>query len=101
MSEYSDTESQRQWVCCGEKLPRDEIVYFCQIIAIYILIIACLVNLTLGIKPVEIYISLLSACIGYILPSPQIKTVKTRKNNYHNERNERFLPGTPLEQQTV
>lgn len=73
------------WYLFGSKLPRAELVYFSQIFAVYMIIIASLVNLSIGSKPTELYITLLSSCVGFILPSPQLEygrgSVKLHSDN--------------------
>ncbi len=96
MSVYSDAEAPRQWLCCGETLPRSEIVYLSRTIVIYTIIIFCLANLTLGMKPVEIYISLLSTCLGFILQQYHSQNSKNILNHEQN-RNERILPNSTME----
>ena len=69
----SAVDSER-W--CG-KSPKREIVYFGQVIAIYIIIVACLVNLSITSGNDTLWASLLSACIGFLLPSPKLpKNIK-------------------------
>src|SRR5215469_9046806 len=53
-----------------------EIAFICQVIAIFIVIIACVVNLSIGLDKAELWSSLLSGTLGYLLPSPKIR----RKN---------------------
>ena len=49
-----------------------EIVYFCQIINVYAIIITSIINLLLQNGSSELWISLLSSCIGYAFPSPKL-----------------------------
>ena len=68
--------SERWETLCG-KLPKREIVYFCQVVAIYMIIIACVVNLSIGNDNDTLWASLLSASIGFLLPSPKLpKNIK-------------------------
>lgn len=60
------------WTIFGRAIPRAEIEYFCQILLIYIVVIACLVNLAIG-KHAELFQSLLGLCLGAILPAPHFK----------------------------
>lgn len=61
------------WDFFGRKIPRGEIVYFSQILIIYAVIICSVVNLTSGDHLTNVWISLLSSSLGYLLPSPKIK----------------------------
>jgi len=72
----SENEARDVWNIFGYSIPKMEVVFFSQIVVLYIVIITCLVNLTLGINSHEIWISLLSACVGYLLPNPSIKNTK-------------------------
>ena len=57
----------------GTRVPQAEIVYFCQMIIVYVIIITSIINLSLQNGSSELWISLLSSCIGYALPSPKLK----------------------------
>lgn len=66
----SDLGSWRFW---QKRISKPEIIYFCQIFIIYIIIISCIVNLTLTKDEDKVFITLLSWCLGYLLPNPSIK----------------------------
>lgn len=68
-----DENSSDRWHLLGTRVPKTEIVYFCQMIIVYIIIITAVVNLSIQNGSSELWISLLSSSIGYILPSPKIK----------------------------
>lgn len=61
------------WKICGYGLDRSQVVYFSQIIIIYIMIITCIINLSIQNGDSNLWTALLSSCLGYILPSPKIK----------------------------
>ena len=67
-----DTHSDK-WHFLGSNVPKSEIVYFCQMFIVYIIIITSVVNLSIQNGSSELWISLLSSCIGYALPSPKLK----------------------------
>jgi len=75
----SSEGSSQHWRLCGERMPRAEISFFCQIFLLFIVIIAAIVNLSLNLNPdhKELWISLLSSSIGYILPGPSIQWRKS------------------------
>ena len=75
MDRESSTHSER-WDVLGSKLPKSEIVYFCQMIAVYIIIVRSIVNLSLQNGKNEMWITLLSSVIGYALSSPTLKVAK-------------------------
>ena len=72
----SDTKSEDKsdkWHVLGSRVPKAEIVYFSQMIIVYIIILASIVNLSIQNGSTELWISLLSSCIGYALPNPKLK----------------------------
>lgn len=75
-----ETTSQRDWRCGKHKVPSTEIVFFSQIVVVYIVIITCIANLSLSQQPRDLWISLLSSCLGYILPSPAIRKGRSSKH---------------------
>jgi len=76
MERENSTHSER-WQLMGSKLPKSEIVYFCQMIMVYVIIVTSIVNLSLQNGKNELWITLLSSAIGYALPSPTLKATKT------------------------
>ena len=69
-----ETQSNgERWHFLGTRVPQAEIVYFCQMLIVYIIIITSIINLSLENGSSELWISLLSSCIGYSLPSPKLK----------------------------
>ena len=65
------------WYLMGRPFPRSEVKYLAQVLILYIVILTCLVNLSVGKSELRtIWISLLSSSIGYILPSPHISKPK-------------------------
>lgn len=63
------------WNLFGEKLPRSEVVYFCQVTIIAIVIIACIVNLSLQNGNSEMWVSFFGYAFGALLPPPNIKSL--------------------------
>lgn len=57
----------------GKKLPKSEIVFFVQVILIYIVVITSIVNLTINQGEGKLWTALLSSSLGYILPNPSLK----------------------------
>ena len=53
----------------------DLIAFLCQVVAVYIVIIISLLNLTRGADNKELWVSLLSSSVGCLLPAP-ILTMK-------------------------
>lgn len=70
-SERSDSQSSR-WAFFGGSYPKSEIVFFSQTIILYTVIIVSIYNLSVG-QASDLWVSLLSSCLGYILPAPTLK----------------------------
>lgn len=62
------------WDVFGKSVPRAEIVFVCQMIIIYVVIGVSLFSLTRGNDAADkqLWIALLSSCLGYLLPNPRI-----------------------------
>ena len=67
------SHSSSTWHFFGKILPRSEIVFFVQVVLVYIVVIVSIVNLTIGSDSDKLWITLLSSSIGYLLPSPSLK----------------------------
>ncbi|WP_135568254.1 hypothetical protein [Solemya elarraichensis gill symbiont] len=72
-----ENRNSQEWLVFGSKLPKAEIVYFCQIVIVYIIILTAIVNLSLNNGNSELWISLLCSAIGYALPSPSLNNGRT------------------------
>ena len=67
----------------GSKVPKKEVMYFVQMFILLVVILSCILNLSIpglqaGENPVpkELWIILLSTCLGCILPSPKMHADK-------------------------
>lgn len=56
--------------------PKEEIVYLCQVVLLYIVIITCIINLSVDNGNSNLWTALLSSSLGYMLPSPSLKKKK-------------------------
>jgi hypothetical protein len=74
--ESNDAHSQQSWSFLGKRVPRSEIVFFCQVIIIYTVILDSIYNLSRSYKDGHLWTALLSSSLGYLLPNPTIKTEK-------------------------
>ena len=75
----SDTDSNSRWKVCRQDLPSREVIFFCQVIILYVIILASLIHISLNIGNQTLWASLLSGALGYLLPPPQI--VKSKQQN--------------------
>ena len=69
-----DTDSVWSWVACGKKAPRSEVVFLCQVLILYTVIMVSIYNLTVNSENSTLWTALLSSCLGYLLPNPTIKS---------------------------
>ena len=76
-----EVASNQDWQILGVKVPKNEVVFFSQVIILYIVIITCIVNLSINTQHNEVWIGLLSSSIGFLLPNPSIKRNKVVLNN--------------------
>lgn len=68
------TRSEKQlWNIFGYSLPKQEVMFFCQVFALYIVIIVCLVEIVVENGENKLWFSLLAGSIGYLLPNPTLK----------------------------
>jgi len=73
--------TSNKWTFFNNKLPKSEVIYFSQVILIYIVSIACVVNLSIAQGNLHIWSNILCACIGYMIPAPRIKKLKNNNNH--------------------
>jgi hypothetical protein len=71
-TECNVSSVSNRWRLCGGKFPKSEVVFFVQVILIYIVVITSLVNISLGEKD-QLWILLLTSSIGYLLPNPTLR----------------------------
>ena len=60
------------WCCSGSQVPKGEIVYLCQVLLILSIILAN--NLTNQQGDQQLWVALLSSCMGNLLPNSSIKS---------------------------
>jgi hypothetical protein len=78
-SQNSLVGGQSNWRFFGRRIPKGEVVFATQTIMLYIVIIVCLVNLTMGRDDSNLWTALLSSSLGLMLPSPTLKRGKRNK----------------------
>lgn len=66
----------RKWIVCCSKVPSEEVIFISQVLLIYIVVCVSLANITLGIGDKILWASLLSGCLGYLLPSPKLVHIR-------------------------
>ena len=68
-----DRVSDRVWTVFGQNIPKAEIVFFTQVIILYVVIGVSLFNLSTGKADSNLWTALLSSSLGYMLPNPSLK----------------------------
>ena len=77
-----EARSAKSWSICRNLVPKEEIIYFTQVILIYAIVISCVVNLSFGSTRHDVlWSSLLSGSLGYLLPSPKLESKKVVTEN--------------------
>ena len=66
------TSTCSQWEIFGRIVPKDEVIFICQVLILYIVIIACIVNLSLLNGDSNLWTALLSSSLGIMLPPPTL-----------------------------
>lgn len=76
VSEGDRSSVASQWHVLGRKVPRSEIVFFSQMLLIYIVVTTAIYNLSTGRGDSNLWTALLSSSLGYILPNPKLSSKK-------------------------
>ena len=66
-------DAEDGWHLFGTDCPKEEIVFVCQVIILYTVIVVSIYNLTVGHDDSTLWTVLLSSSLGYILPNPSLK----------------------------
>lgn len=72
MESRGTQRSNHLWNVLGKKLPESEVVFFSQVVLVYIVILTCMINLSRGAGDSNLWTCLMSSCLGYLLPNPKI-----------------------------
>lgn len=68
------SDDNQTWGVLGRAVPRSEVVFCAQVVLIYIVVIASIVNLSIAKEEdTRVWLILLSSSLGYLLPSPNLK----------------------------
>ena len=77
LSDSRDDPSSPRFASALPKTIKAECVFFCQFAIIAIVVLSCIINLSINREnnnvDSSVWISLLSASIGYLLPAPSLK----------------------------
>jgi hypothetical protein len=81
----------RDWKLCCTKVPKEQVVFICQVVTALIVIVCGLLNIALTKENTSLWATLVSGAVGYLLPSPRLNTRPTSKED------ESFLHDTAFE----
>ena len=68
-----DAKTTDGWHIFGRVFPKEEIVFLCQVIILYTVIVVSIYNLTVAHDDSTLWTALLSSSLGYLLPNPSLK----------------------------
>ena len=68
-----DAKAMDGWHIFGRECPKEEIVFLCQVIILYTVIVVSIYNLTVAHDDSTLWTALLSSSLGYLLPNPSLK----------------------------
>ena len=68
-----DAKATDCWHIFGRECPKEEIVFLCQVIILYTVIVVSIYNLTVAHDDSTLWTALLSSSLGYLLPNPSLK----------------------------
>ena len=68
-----DAKGADGWHIFGRECPNEEIVFLCQVIILYTVIVVSIYNLTVAHDDSTLWTALLSSSLGYLLPNPSLK----------------------------
>ena len=71
-----ESRSNNGWVIGSRKVPKEEIIFFCQIAIITLVVLVGLVNLCLKNGTESYWAAMVATGLGSLLPAPKIKRKK-------------------------
>ena len=80
----SSASADSRWNFCGDRVPKQEVVFICQLIATFCIIIVALINLSLDHPNRELWATLVGAGFGYVVPSPSIRSRRDNESFHGN-----------------
>jgi len=83
ISSVSGTSDSR-WNFCGDSVPKQEVVFICQLITTFSIVVVALINLSLDRPNRELWSTLVGAGFGYLVPCPTIHR-RSRRRRGDNE----------------
>ena len=69
----SSEQDSTPWHLFGTVCPKEEIVFLCQVVVLYTVILISIYNLTTGHANSNLWTAMLSSSLGYLLPNPTLR----------------------------
>ena len=69
----SGSDSSNPWHLFGTACPKEEIVFLCQVLILFTVILVSIYNLTTGHENSNLWTALLSSSLCYLLPNPTLR----------------------------
>ena len=66
-------DSNNPWHLFGTVCPKEEIVFLCQVLVLFTVILISIYNLTTGHENYNLWTALLSSSLGYLFPNPTLR----------------------------
>ena len=67
------SSSDTPWHLFGTACPKEEIVFLCQVLVLFTVILISIYNLSTGHENSNLWTALLSSSLGYLLPNPTLR----------------------------
>lgn len=67
-----ESDTKNKWDLCCSSVYKAEVVFFCQILFLFTILIFSMVQITMKANNIEIYFSLISTIIGVLIPQPKM-----------------------------
>ena len=72
-TDASSEKDSNPWHLFGTVCPKEEIVFLCQLVVLYTVILISIYNLTTGHENYNLWTALLISSLGYLLPNPTLR----------------------------
>jgi len=73
-----------RWTVCRSKVPKQEVIFFCQLITSFTVVVVALLNLSLTDRDKALWSTLIGAVLGYLVPNPSIRRKTSNGNNHES-----------------
>lgn len=71
--------SSGNWTIFGDVVPKNEVIFICQVVILYIVIVTCIINLSMKNGDSNLWVALLSSSLGIMLPQPSLSQSQKKK----------------------